>query len=93
MPFAMTLSDVRANVNTAPTGSTLTVDINESGVSILSTLLTIDATEETSETAATPAVISDTALADDAEMTIDIDAVGSTTAGKGLKVWLIGSRA
>lgn len=93
MPFAMTLSDVRANVNTAPTGSTLTVDINEAGVSILSTLLTIDASEETSETAATPAVISDTALADDAEMTIDIDAVGSTTAGKGLKVWLIGSRA
>jgi hypothetical protein len=92
MPFAMTLSDVRCNVNTAPTGSVLTVDINESGTTILSTKLTIDATEETSETAATPAVISDTALADDAEMTIDIDTVGSTTAGKGLKVWLIGSR-
>jgi hypothetical protein len=90
MPFAMTLTAVRANVVTAPTGSVLTVDINESGASILSTKITIDATEKTSTTAATPPVISDTALADDAEMTIDIDTVGSTVAGAGLKVWLIG---
>lgn len=41
--------------------------------------------EKTSLTAATPAVISDTAIADDAEITIDIDAVGTTPA-KGLKV-------
>jgi hypothetical protein len=44
-------------------------------------------------TAADPAVISDAALANDAVMTIDIDAVGETTPGKGLKVWLIGTRA
>lgn len=91
MPFAMTLTAVRASVTTAPTGSVLTVDINESGTSILSTKLTIDATEKTSTTAATPAVISDSALADDAEMTIDIDGVGSTVAGAGLKVYLIGT--
>jgi hypothetical protein len=70
----------------------LTVDINEAGTTILSTKLTIDASEKTSTTAATPAVISDSALADDAEITIDIDGVGSTIAGKGLKVWLIGTR-
>lgn len=93
MPYAMTLTGVRANVNTAPVGSTITVDINEGGVSVLSTLLTIDAAEKTSTTAAVPAVISDSGLADDAEITIDIDQVGSTTAGKGLKVWLIGTRA
>jgi len=92
MPFAMTLTGVRANVNTAPTGATVTVDINESATTILSTKLTIDASEKTSETAATAAVISDSALADDAEITIDIDQVGSTIAGKGLKVWLIGTR-
>jgi hypothetical protein len=33
-------------------------------------------------------VISDSTLANDAEITIDIDQVGSTIAGKGLKVWL-----
>jgi hypothetical protein len=93
MPYAMTLSSVRASVNTAPTGSTLVVDINESGSTILSTKLSIDASELTSTTAATAAVISDTALADDAEVTIDIDQIGSTIAGKGLKVVLKGVRA
>lgn len=92
MPYAFTLTDVRASVNTAPVGSTITVDINESGSTILSTKLTIDASEETSETAATAAVISDSALADDAEITIDIDQIGSSTAGKGLKVVLIGNQ-
>jgi hypothetical protein len=93
MPYAMTLSSVRASVNTAPTGSTLIVDINEGGSTILSTKLSIDASELTSTTAATAAVISDTALADDAEVTIDIDQIGSTIAGKGLKVVLKGVRA
>ena len=90
MPFALKLTAVRASVTEAPTGSVLTVDINEGGSSILSTKLTIDATEKTSTTAATPAVISDSDLADDAEVTIDIDGVGSSSAGKGLKVYLIG---
>jgi hypothetical protein len=90
MPFGMTLTEVRASVTTAPTGSTLVVDINEGGVSILSTKLSIDASEKTSTTAATPAVISDAVLADDAEITIDIDQVGSTIAGTGLKVTLLG---
>ena len=92
MPFAMTLTEVRATVTTAPTGAALIVDINEGGASILSTALSIDASEKTSTTAATPAVISDSALADDAEMTIDFDQVGSTIAGTGVKVYLIGTR-
>jgi hypothetical protein len=93
MPYAFTLTAVRASVTTAPTGSTLIVDINETGSTILSTKLSIDASEKTSTTAASAAVISDTALADDAEITIDIDQIGSTIAGAGLKVYLIGTRA
>lgn len=92
MPFAMTLTAVRANVNTAPVGATVIVDINEAGSTILSTKLSIDASEKTSTTAAAAAVISDAALADDAEITFDIDQVGSSTPGKGLKVTLIGYR-
>lgn len=93
MPYAFTLTDVRASVTTAPTGGTLlTVDVNETGSTILSTKLTFDASEKTTTTAATPRVISDSSLADDAEITIDIDAVGSTIAGAGLKVYLIGTR-
>lgn len=92
MPYAVTLTAVRASVTTAPTGAVLTVDINEAGATILSTKITIDATEKTSTTAAVAPVISDSSLADDAEMTIDIDTVGSTFAGAGLKVTLIGTQ-
>jgi hypothetical protein len=92
MPYAMTVTAVRASLTTAQaSGSIFTVDINESGTTILSTKLTIDNTEKTSTTAATPAVISDTALADDAEITIDIDQIGNGTA-TGLKITLIGTR-
>ena len=91
MPFAMTLTAVRASLTTASSSGIPTVDINESGTTILSTKLTIDASEKTSTTAATAAVISDANLADDAEITFDIDVAGTGAAG--LKVWLIGTRA
>ncbi len=92
IPYAFTLTAVRAGLKTAQTsGSIFTVDINESGTSILSTKLTIDNTEKTSTTAATPVVISDASLADDAELTFDIDQVGDGTA-IGLVVTLIGHR-
>ena len=91
MPYAMTVTGVRASLTGATTTGTVTVDINEAGVSILSTKLTIDATEKTSTTAATAAVISDSALADDAEVTVDVDVVGDGTA-TGLKVWILGAR-
>jgi hypothetical protein len=90
MPHAFTLTAVRASLTTAQgSGSIFTVDINEGGTSILSTKLTIDNTEKTSTTAATAAVISDASLADDAEISVDIDQVGNGTA-TGLKVELIG---
>ena len=94
MPFAMHLTAVRANVNTAPAGSTIIVDINEGGSTILTTKLSIDASEKTSTSAASQAVIGGAGpvLADDAEMKVDIDQIGSSTAGKGLKLWLIGHR-
>lgn len=91
-PYAFKVSAVRASVNTAPTGSTLIVDINEEGTTILSTKLSIDASEKTSTSAATAAVISDPDIADDAEVEIDIDQIGSTIAGAGLKVYLLGNR-
>lgn len=92
MPYAFTVTAVRASVTTAPTGSTIIIDINEGGTTILSTKLSIDASEKTSTTAASAAVVSDASLADDAEITIDFDQVGSTIAGAGVKVYLIGNR-
>ena len=93
MPYAFTITEVRASCNTAPTDAAILVDINENGTTILSTKLMIDATEKTSTTATTAAVVSDAALADDAEITIDIDQIGSTIAGTGLVVTIIGTRA
>lgn len=93
MPYAMTLTEVRASVTTAPTGSSIIVDINKDGATIMTTnKLSIDAGEKTSVTAATPAGLTTTALTSDCEITIDIDQKGSTVAGTGLKVTLIGTR-
>jgi hypothetical protein len=93
MPYAMTLTGIRASLTTAQTSGTIfTVDVKQNGVSILSTLLTIDNTEKTTTTAAIPAVISTSALTDDSEIRIDITQIGDGTA-KGLKVTLLGTRS
>lgn len=89
MPYAFTVTEVRASLNVAAASGAFTVDINEGGVSILSTKLTFDATETTTVAATTPPVISDPDIADDAEITIDIDSIGGG-GGAGLKVYIIG---
>ena len=91
MPYAFTLTAVRASLTTAGTTSGLTtIDIHESGTTILSTKITIDLTEKTSVTAVTQPVISDATLADDAQISIDIDAISGGASETGLKVTLIG---
>lgn len=84
----LTISSVRASVTTAPTGSSIIIDINKNGSSILSTKLSIDVSEETSITASSQPVISDHSLVIDDEISIDIDQIGSGTAGTGVKVYL-----
>ena len=93
MPYAMTLTQVRLNVGTAPTDSALIVNIKQGGTTIFSTRPQIDANAKTSVGSGTAAVFATTALTDDAEITIFVDQIGSTIAGSGLKVWLIGTRA
>lgn len=85
-PYAMTLTQIpRASLSTVSTSGLVTVDINENGTSILgANKLSIDANEKTSTTAATATTLADSSIADDAEVTIDIDAAG--TGAKGLKV-------
>ena len=91
MPFAFELSELpRAFCNTAPTGANLQFDIEEAGSTIFSTKLEIDATEKTSTTATTPCVLSDTTLANDAIISFNCDQIGSTLAGAGVKLVLIG---
>jgi hypothetical protein len=92
-PYALENVTLRASVSTAPTGSTILVDINKNGSTMMTTnKLSIDASEKTSVTAATPHGMTITTIADDDEITFDIDQVGSSTKGKGLKVTLYGNR-
>lgn len=95
MPWTMLLTRApKANLVTAQVSGTIfTVDVNVSGATILPTKITIDNTETTSETAATPAVLSTAAyrILADAIVTIDVDQIGNGTA-KGLKVTFFGVR-
>jgi hypothetical protein len=91
MPYAFNLTALpRASLTAASTSGVVTFDVKEAGASIFSTLLTVDANEKTSTTAATPAVVSDPALADDAEITLHMTGVGTNP--KGAKITLIGTR-
>jgi hypothetical protein len=97
MPYAFTLTagegGLRASCNQAPTGAILTIDVNDGGTTIMdSTKLTI-AIGSTTSVGGTAPVLTDVALADNALITIDIDQIGSTNAGTGLKVTLIGVKA
>ena len=88
----MVASSDETTVLTAGTGvSLVTVDINESGTSILSTKITIDASEKTSDTATTPPVVSDTSLTNDSEITIDLDQIDTDNVATGLKVYILGN--
>jgi len=92
MPYAMTGTEIRASVGSACSSGTFTVDVNIGGATVLSTKVTIDAGEKTSETAVTAPVLSDTAWANDEIVTVDVDNQGDGTA-TGLKVTLIGTRS
>lgn len=87
-PSAFTLTGVRSSLQTVSSSGLVTVNIKKNGTTVLSTALSIDATEKTSTTAATPAVISTSAISDDDELSVDITAAG--TGAKGLIVTLIG---
>lgn len=94
LPERMTITSISASVNTAPVGSAIIVDVTKNGNSVFSTLLTIDAGEKTSKTAATPAVLNQSQVAclEDDEISVNIDQIGSGTAGAGLKVTIKGYR-
>jgi hypothetical protein len=91
MPYAFTLTDVRATLTTAgSTSGVTTIDVEDDGVSIFSTLLTIDSTEKTSTSAATAAVISGATIADGSIMKINCDVLSGGATEAGLKIAFIG---
>lgn len=93
-PFAMQITQIpRASLSTVSTSGNPTVDVNVGGTSILgANKLSIDANELTSTTAATATTLAanPTSVADDAQITFDVDTAG--TGAKGLKVHLYYTR-
>jgi hypothetical protein len=89
-PYAFTLTGVRASLSTASSSGLPTFAIKMGGASILSTNLSINASAKTSVGATTPAVISTSAITDDAEMTIDCTVAG--TGATGCKITFIGTK-
>jgi len=83
---ACTVLAARLSAKTASSSGLPAVDVNDDGVSIFSPVLTMDENEKTSVTATTPAVIANPTVADDSEMTVDVDTAGTGTAG--LKLYL-----
>ena len=91
MPYAFTLTNVKVGLTAAGTGAALvTIDVHEAGTTVLSTKVTVDASEKTSATAATQPVISDSALAADSLIEIFVDLIDTNNVAAGAKVYLIG---
>jgi len=93
MPFQFELTDIIANTNSPPTGAAIHVQVQMNGSDILaSNGIEIDATETSSEDAGTQPSISTSTLTFNSTISIDLDQIGSTLTGTGLKINFIGYR-
>ena len=88
LPFAFEVTECRAFCNTAPTGATLDVMIEEAGSNILSSAISIAISATTASVSG--GTITDSTLADNAIISFNCDQIGSSTAGAGLKCMIIG---
>lgn len=88
-PDAFTVTSVRASVQTASSSGLIDVDVKKNGATIFFTRVTIDSGEETSVTAATPSVLSVTAVADNDELMVEV--IDDGTGAMGLVVAIKGT--
>jgi hypothetical protein len=86
-PYACTITGVRASLTTASSSGIPTFNIKEGGTTIFSTSLTVASGAKTS-VGGTPAVLSDTAFSDDAEITIDVTTAGTGAAGAKVSIYV-----
>lgn len=91
MPFAFTVTDIRASLNVAATGGSFTVDVNKEGATIMnSAKLVFSANKKSTFTSSTKPQITTPNLEDDSEIEVDIDNIGTGGVAAGLKIMLIG---
>ena len=92
VPFNFIVTRVYASIATAPTGSALTLDVEDEGTSILNAVLSISASANNAETSTFAGAASSYTFTKGDLISIDVDSVGSTIAGAGLIVFLEGYR-
>lgn len=84
------VDSIRAFIKVTPSSSAPTFDFNDDGVSILSTKLTVDASENDSATAAVPPVFSSQLILAGSVGSVDCDLVDSGNTAAGALVLLSG---
>ncbi len=85
---ALTIIKAFATLKTAPVGASLIIDINKNGTSIWASTPANRLTVLSSATTGSETDFDTTTLADEDGLTLDIDQIGSTTAGADLSVYL-----
>ena len=91
MPYPMIVSMVRMGVNESPVGSSLIVDLEYSNSSIFLKKPEILSNSKVGGSASFIRNL-DLLSPQGLELSVIIDQVGSTSPGRGLKVWLLGNR-
>lgn len=89
MPYNMALLKVKASLSIASSAGGVAINVKRNGSTLFSTPITIDVHTRSSVGAAVVAVLAQSGLSNDDEITIDITAAGTGAAG--LKVYLVGT--
>lgn len=90
-PYQISITSVRISVNSAPSGSSIIVDVKNNGTSIFSSKPQIPSGALTSVGSPNPGVFSNNIINDNQPVSISVDQIGSISAGTGLKIWIIGN--
>ena len=88
-PFPFTALSIDCSVSTAPLDADILIDVNKNGTSIFLTRITVNDGEKTGDSAIDPTK-KNYAIGD--ILSVDIDQVGTTAKGKGLKLIVTGIR-
>ena len=84
---AFTITSIRASVGTAPTGSSLIVDVNKNGTTLFTTQSARPTIAAGTNTATTVPAVTSVAAGD--YLTVDVDQIGSSNAGSDLTVQVV----
>jgi len=89
IPFIANIKKVIAQVNSAPTGSNLIIDININGTSIWNTTQSNRVTIADGSLSGNQIVFDNDSISENDVITVDIDQFGSTTTGQDLSIFII----